>query len=210
MSHLVLLGDSIFDNASYTGGQPAVIDHVRRVLGDDWQSTLLAVDGSTTADVPAQLAKLPADASHLVVSAGGNDAILQSGILGEQVSSVAEALGVIALARQTFEDSYFTMLETCLGLGKPTTICTIYYPAFSDPAYQMVTVAGLHAFNDVIVRAAHTRKLPLIDLRLVCTEPDDYANEIEPSSKGAAKIARAIQLALSRGNFDGSHTTVFY
>ena len=210
MSHVVLLGDSIFDNASYTGGQPAVIDHVRRVLGDGWQSTLLAVDGSTTADVQGQLTKMPADASHLVLSVGGNDAILSSGILGEKVTTVAEALGVIAMSGKAFDRAYLDMLDAVVRLGKPTTICTIYYPAFSDPAYQVVTVAGLHAFNDVIIRAGHTRKLPLIDLRLVCTEADDYANEIEPSSKGAAKIAQAIQLALTRGNFDGSHTTVFY
>jgi len=29
MTHLVLLGDSIFDNAAYVAGAPAVIDQVR-------------------------------------------------------------------------------------------------------------------------------------------------------------------------------------
>jgi hypothetical protein len=29
MTHIVLLGDSVFDNAAYTGGQPAVRDHLR-------------------------------------------------------------------------------------------------------------------------------------------------------------------------------------
>ena len=33
-----------------------------------------------TADVPRQLAGLSADATHLVVSAGGNDALAESGI----------------------------------------------------------------------------------------------------------------------------------
>ena len=51
-------------------------------------------------------------------------------------------------------------------------------------------------FNDVIVRVAHERKLGLVDLRLVCTEPSDYANPIEPSGSGGAKIARAIVASL--------------
>ena len=37
MAHLVLLGDSIFDNAAYVEGGPAVIDHVRLALDDSTQ-----------------------------------------------------------------------------------------------------------------------------------------------------------------------------
>jgi hypothetical protein len=43
---------------------------------------------------------------------------------------------------------------------------------------------------------AFDSRLPVIDLRLVCTEPADYANPIEPSSRGGEKIARAIIGAL--------------
>lgn len=78
MNHLVLLGDSILDNAAYTAGGPAVIDHLRVALPSQWRASLLAVDGSVTADVIGQLAWLPADAAHLVISAGGNNAILQN------------------------------------------------------------------------------------------------------------------------------------
>ena len=46
MPHIVLLGDSIFDNASYTSGGPDVISQVREILLKDWKATLLAVDGS--------------------------------------------------------------------------------------------------------------------------------------------------------------------
>jgi hypothetical protein len=55
-------------------------------------------------------------------------------------------------------------------------------------------------FNDAITRAAFSRALPLIDLRLICDEPADYANPIEPSEQGGDKIAAAIaQLALGSG-----------
>ena len=46
--------------------------------------------------------------------------------------------------------------------------------------------------NDCITRAAFARGLSLIDLRLICNEDGDYANPIEPSVQGGAKIARAI------------------
>ena len=53
-------------------------------------------------------------------------------------------------------------------------------------------MAELTLFNDVITREAFARRLPLVDLRLICNEPDDYANPIEPSAKGGAKIAAVI------------------
>ena len=39
--HLVLLGDSIFDNAAYVPGGPSVIEHLRRILGGDWRATVV-------------------------------------------------------------------------------------------------------------------------------------------------------------------------
>lgn len=55
MTHIVLLGDSIFDNAHYTEGGPDVISQVRQLLPKGWRASLLAVDGATTEDVPSQL-----------------------------------------------------------------------------------------------------------------------------------------------------------
>jgi hypothetical protein len=50
--HLVLLGDSIVDNAAYVPGRrPAVIDQVRSRLPTGWVATLLARDGSVIDDV---------------------------------------------------------------------------------------------------------------------------------------------------------------
>jgi hypothetical protein len=49
MNHIVLLGDSILDNAAYTGGKPAVIDHLQAQLHAEWKASLLAIDGSHTA-----------------------------------------------------------------------------------------------------------------------------------------------------------------
>ena len=77
----------------------------------------------------------------------------------------------------------------------PTTVCTIYNGNLSGQEGAAARVA-LMAFNDVILRVAFESKLQVIDLRLVCTEPADYANPIEPSSRGGEKIARAIMRSL--------------
>ena len=45
-------------------------------------------------------------------------------------------------------------------------------------------------FNDAIMREVFARALPVIDLRLIFDDDADYANDIEPSVEGGAKIAR--------------------
>jgi hypothetical protein len=54
--------------------------------------------------------------------------------------------------------------------------------------------AALATFNDVIVREAVHRGLPLFDLRVACNEPGDYvgASPIEPSGQCGGKIAATI------------------
>src|SRR6266566_1483360 len=73
MPHLVLLGDSIFDNAQYTSGGPDVVSQVRNLLPSGWCASLLAVDGSTTVNIPDQIQRLPKESTHLVLSVGGNN-----------------------------------------------------------------------------------------------------------------------------------------
>jgi hypothetical protein len=72
-----------------------------------------------------------------------------------------------------------------------------------------VAVAGLTLFNDVITREAFGRGLPLVDLRLVCGEDADYANPIEPSARGGAKIAGAIAALVAGHDFARRRSAVF-
>lgn len=202
MSHVVLLGDSIFDNRVYVSPEPDVRHQLQAWLGGAWNVTLLAVDGHVTADVTRrQLQRMPRGASHLVISVGGNDALGHSSILGERAGSVAEAVERLAQARSSFAAGYSEMIEAVLQLGIPTSICTIYDANYPEPQRRLV-VTALALFNDVITRAAFSRGLPLIDLRLICSTPSDYANPIEPSSQGGDKIAAAIA-AMVRGDVKG-------
>jgi hypothetical protein len=189
--HLVLLGDSVFDNKTYTGMEPSVLEHLQARLPAGWKATLCAVDGSTSADLAEQLPGVPQDATHLIVSVGGNDALLNTDLLHTPVTSTSEALLLFASRIHGFEASYRDAIERVLRLGRETTICTIYNGNLGPDEGPLARMA-LMMFNDVILRFALERKLRVIDLRLVCTDVADYANPIEPSGVGGGKIADAI------------------
>lgn len=198
MSHIILLGDSIFDNAAYVRGGPDVVRQLRALLPQGWSASLRAVDGAMSQDVVRQIQELPADASHLVVSVGGNDALGESGLLYASVRTAAEAVLLLADARDRFARHYEAMLEAVLALGLPTALCTVYETPPSA-ANHRVNKTALALFNDTISRAAFSRGLALIDLRLICSEEGDYANPIEPSVQGGAKIAAAIAALVTGG-----------
>jgi hypothetical protein len=207
--HVVLLGDSIFDNAAYVAGGPDVVAQLRLLLPDGWSATRCAVDGAVVADVERQLARLPRDATHLVVSAGGNDALGHADLLNWPAQSAAEVLGHLADAGTAFETRYRRMLLAVLSRRLEVTVCTIYNGSFPDPLTQRLAATALTVFNDAILRAAIETRTAVIDLRLVCDEAADYANPIEPSVRGGGKIARAVVRAVTERCANGARTEVF-
>lgn len=207
--HIALLGDSIFDNASYVPGGPDVVNQVRALLPDGWRASLNAVDGSVASDVNRQIGWLTNDITHLVVSAGGNDALNHSGLLERNASSVAEALHLLAAARDQFTEDYRAMLDGVLARDLPTAVCTIYDARFPDPHVRRIANTALALFNDTITRAAFSRNVPMIDLRLICNDDRDFANPIEPSVQGGAKIAEAIVAFVMSTRSGGANAEVF-
>jgi hypothetical protein len=192
MSHIVLLGDSVFDNEAYVGKGPDVVRQVRDILPAGWRASLAAVDGAKIANIGAQLQRLPSDATHLVVSIGGNDALRDSDVLNEPVRSVGEALHKVAAVRDGFRADYRAMLDEALNRKLPLAVCTIYDPRFTDALQRRIGATALTILNDAITREAFARNVALIDLRVICDSDQDFANPIEPSVQGGAKIARAI------------------
>jgi GDSL-like Lipase/Acylhydrolase family len=209
MTHIILLGDSIFDNGAYVGGGPDVVRQLRAILPAGWRATLRAIDGAVTGSVRRQLDGLPDDASHLVLSIGGNDALGHVGMLEDASNSIAHALNRLAGIAEGFERDYRGAVEAVLARSLPTALCTIYYPRFPDPRLQRLSVTALTVFNDCIIREAFARGLPLIDLRLVCDEDADYANPVEPSVHGGEKIARAVLHLVSEHDFARRRTEAF-
>jgi hypothetical protein len=197
MPHVVLLGDSIFDNRAYVRpGEPDVIRQVRAVLPAGWSASLAAVDGAMVEDVHRQLRGLPEDATHLVLSAGGNDALAHVGILDRPVRTVGEALDRLDDAVGTFRWEYEALLRQIADTGLPLCVGTIYHGAFPEAAMARRARMALTHFNDAIVHAATSMRLRIVDLRRICTQPEDYANPIEPSARGGEKMAQVIARAV--------------
>jgi lysophospholipase L1-like esterase len=200
MNHLILLGDSIFDNAAYVAGGLSVIEQVKNELLPDWRATLLAVDGDTTSDVPLQLKRMPSDTTHVVLSIGGNDALGCIASLEAPATSVRQALVPLNRIKTEFQDIYKALHTELAAMGIPLMACTIYDAVPGLPP-ELRTALGM--FNDVIIAEAAARGLPLLDLRLICTDAGDYSAEspIEPSSQGGAKLAKSLVGAVMRHDF---------
>jgi hypothetical protein len=209
MKHVVLLGDSVFDNAAYVGGGPDVVTQLQQRLPSGWRASLLAVDGSVITSIAQQLARLPADASHLVISVGGNDALGYASVLDSPSRSVADSLAQLAVIQHRFQADYAAMVGSVLRRGLPTALCSIYDPRYPDPARRRVSATALAVINDPIIRETVRHGLPLLDLRAVCDQDTDFANPIEPSIQGGWKIAGAITSLVSQHGFNRTRTEVF-
>ena len=189
--HLVLLGDSIFDNARYVPGGPPVIEQVREVLKPDWLATLVARDGDVVADLARQMSLIPANATHLVVSIGGNDALSSEAVLSAPADPLSRRWGTLPRCAASFSMLTATCLVQLLHFRLRTAVCTIYDAV---PGLTPELQTALAIFNDTITREATAAAVPVIDLRQVCVAPSDFSaiSPIEPSVAGGWKIAQAI------------------
>src|SRR4051812_40703304 len=159
MTHIVLLGDSVFDNSAYVGHAPDVRQQLAEMLPQNARATLLARDGATVGGTISQLEQLPRDATHLVISAGGNDALQASGVLTEPAASVAQALNKLAVIGRNFRENYAALLAAALRHRIPTAVCTIYEPRFPEADRRLVAATALTVLNDTITREAFSRGL---------------------------------------------------
>ena len=193
---LVLLGDSIFDNGVYVEpGQADVTAHLHAKLDPDhWRIDFRAVDGAIVSHVEYQLNERPVEAPcTFVLSVGGNDALGHIELLEDPSSqTVASSLLVFATIKENFRGRYAGALDAILENAQSLIVCTIYNPVFPDPTMQRAAESALSFFNDVITEEALRRRLPIIDLRDVCSDPMAFANPIEPSEYGGDLITDAV------------------
>ena len=91
------------------------------------------------------------------------------------------ALGALSKMLAGFEQGCKALMSELLSLNRPFMVCTIYdsVPGLVEPLK-----LALALFNDVIIRNAVSSGVPILDLRMICTEPGDYSikSPIEPSS----------------------------
>ena len=117
------------------------------------------------------------------------------------------------------------MLDNVLKHRLPTSVCNIYYPRFHTNSLDRVSsylrmgvnveklqhmaMAAETIFNDIIMYEVFKRKLPLIDLRILCNDDQDFANPIEPSCIGGLKIAKTINKVANDHSFESNASRVY-
>ncbi len=208
MKHAVLLGDSIFDNAPYVGAGESVIEILSSKLATPDKASLLAVDGDVTTDVLSQLSRFPADGTDVFLSCGGNDALRNAPVLWQSVTTVSEALTVLNQLVTHFRADYIRTLNKILDLTDRLTVCTIYNRI---PELSPDSLTALALFNEVILEEAVRLKVNVMDLRITCSDKQDYSpmSPIEPSGIGAEKIAEVIRRVVY-GDSQSSLSTAVY
>lgn len=198
--HIVLAGDSIFDNDVYVPDGPGVLQQMRDAIPDEWSAYKIAVDGDCISDVMRQTKNLPSGTTDLILSVGGNDALGYSDLLRE-VGSLGDLERVLREPVAEFSADYGALLDLLAPLPPRLRVCTIYTAIpFAEALFRAFAPTAIAAFNGAIMGEAAKRGVPVVRLDLVCTEPDDYSalSPIEPSVKGGQKIVDALLMDLSR------------
>jgi hypothetical protein len=101
------------------------------------------------------------------------------------------------------------MLAAVARTGLPVAVCTIYEPRFTDRAERRLANTALAVFNDVILRLAARAGIPVLDLRLVCDRDEHFANPIEPSVAGGARIAEGVVRVAREHDWTRRTTTIY-
>ena len=211
MSHLLLLSDTLLDNQACIAPGRTVIAQLQRLLpqNGDWHASLLPTAHATIPTVLEHIQSLPADTTHVVMSIGGTYALTTLTGIFTALSSVTEVIQQIYALQMHVEQAYLTALDTLADQHISTIVCTIAEPNFRDSDTQERMVVGLGAVNDSILRCAFVRGVPVVDTRLICTIPKDYANEIQPSEWGSTMIAAAVVTALTKHDFATPRSAIY-
>jgi lysophospholipase L1-like esterase len=194
---VLLLGDSIVDNAEYVRPrEPDVASQLASLLPSH---TVIrrAVDGAKSGDVLAWQTDEVENAGHVILSAGGNDALEHIDLLEDAGERRAkDVLVSLWSVREQFRRSYVTLLARLALARRPVLVLTVYNPCFHahgfDTAYQQAAEGAISIINDVIQQEARRRSFDILELRTLFTDQADYANPIEPSAIGGAKLAKCM------------------
>jgi lysophospholipase L1-like esterase len=188
---LVLLGDSILDNDIYVLDGKSVYSYLRNELPESCQLLKLAVDGYTSQDTINQLSYIPDSATHIVLSVGGNDALKLIPLLQTKINNIESALNKLVSIEKDFRKHYSALISKIVKTNAKLYVLNIYNEVPNLEEHKKIIIS---IFNDIISEEAAKRSIPLIDLRVLCSNKEDYSDisSLEPSEIGSNKIAREI------------------
>lgn len=208
VSHLVVLGDAIAELMSLREQGPNRVESLLLPQQTTpWKLTMLTVEEIGAAGA---LFQLPADASHVMISVEGNRAIADSGLLENQPETFLDALVMLSVAADEYERQVESLIQVAKASRLPSVATNMYPPNYEDPMRQRAAMTALAVFNDRLVRRVFAARLPLVDLSLVCTDEEDYADELRLSKRGLRKASNVVMSALYAVARDPGRADIFF
>jgi len=195
--HIVLLGDSTLDNGRYLDlarGELSVEKQLhKRCLERGWSMTVLAQDGSVLDDVrQRQMPLIPESATHLVLSASGNDLlsllndmVVANFTLSSMYATIGHGLAQVA-------ENYRALLQDLKALGCHLSCCTLYSPNFNHLFFKSLATFSLGLHNSRISQISVDLDCSLIDFANMFDSGNDFANPLELSTRGGSKLVENI------------------
>jgi len=195
--HVVLLGDSTLDNGRYLNmsvGELSVEKQLRKCCMErNWDMTVLAQDGSLLKDVrQRQMPLIPECATHVVLSASGNDLlsllnemVVANFSLSSMYTTVGTGLGKVA-------ERYGEILQDLKKKGVHIAVCTLYRPNFNHMFFKSLATFALGLHNSRLSQLSVELDCSVIDFANMFDSKADFANPLELSTRGGAKLVRNI------------------
>ena len=208
LRHVVLLGDALVDAYSSIDKTPGKFeDALLPGTRDQWKITVVSAAEVERAGLALVL---PSDATHAIIFIEGNYAIEQSGLLHNRPDACGQTLEQLALAADEFERTLARLIHVAQAARLVIMVCTMFQPNYKDPVRQRAACAALAVFNDRVTKRAAEARVAVIDLRLICNEPEDYDKPTQLSKSGLQKAANIIRFAMFELDAGARRSEVFF
>ena len=206
--HVVLLGDALLEAYSSIDKTPGKFeDALLPGTRNQWRITVVSAGEVERAG--SSLA-LPRDATHAIIFIEGNHAIEHSGLLHGGPVACGPTLEQLSLAADEFERTFALLIHVARAARLVIMACTMFQPNYKDPLRQRTACAALAVFNDRVIKRAAEARVSLIDLRLICNEPEDYDQPTRLSQSGLQKAANVIRFAMFELDAGARRCEVFF
>ncbi len=205
---MVLLGDALVEAYSSIDKTPGEFEN--SLLPGTRNQWKISVVSAAEIERAGSALVLPRNATHAVIFIEGNHAIEQSGLLHSRPDSYGQKLEQLALAADEFEGTLERLIQVARAARLVIMVCTMFQPNYKDPLRQRTACAALAVFNDRVTKRAAEARVALIDLRLICNEPEDYDRPTRLSKSGLQKAANVIRFAMFELDAGARRCEVFY
>tara|TARA_A100001015_G_scaffold12651_1_gene14903 strand:+ start:1165 stop:1809 length:645 start_codon:yes stop_codon:yes gene_type:complete len=181
VTHIVLLGDSIFQNNNYVPKSKSVEYLLKEKLSIP--SLVLAQDNAIIYDIPKQYNSMPlnlnAKTTNLYISIGGND------LLNLYEHNNTNNSKLFNMVWEIYKKTILMLIDST----QCNIILTdIYF--ISDPNYSKY-IPMIKKWNSNLYQFADQHKLNVFKISKILTQPKDFTNSIEPSVIGGNKMVNS-------------------